>query len=347
MKVSICVPQYNRCRFLLKSLESIRHQTFRDFEVVISDDASTDETKSVIPDWLRASGLRHKFFRQPKNLGYDANLRAAMNAAEGDYLFILGNDDGLPDERTLARFASLVDDFKQPELVIGTFFPARDPTALSNRAPRTEIVGSGPAAALQIFRTLTCVTGLAFSREAFHAHDTAEYDGSIYVQMFIGSRIVASGGRALAVAEPLAETNLEVNGPANSYRAILKDWNWTIRPATGGLDQVGRVVSDAILPYCPDADRPRIMADIYRQLLVFSYSYWMYDYRKNGAWWAALNLSLGCFPPALMRPVGSPLSVVARTMPAYLGATAVGLFAPLFLTERIKDSVRRMGVRRI
>ena len=47
MKISICIPQYNRINYLLKSLSIIERQLYPDIEIVISDDCSTDDTRSA------------------------------------------------------------------------------------------------------------------------------------------------------------------------------------------------------------------------------------------------------------------------------------------------------------
>ena len=102
MTLSVCIPQYNRCAHLLHALESLRAQTLADLEVVVSDDGSTDDSRERVPSYLERSGLKYRYLQQPKNLGYDANLRAALQAATGDYLFVLGNDDAIPEPGTLA-----------------------------------------------------------------------------------------------------------------------------------------------------------------------------------------------------------------------------------------------------
>ncbi len=109
MLLSICIPHYNRWRHLLVVLESIRRQDYPHLEVIVSDDCSTDESEQKIQGYLERvrsdSPIAFTYIRQPSNLGYDANLRASMEAASGDYLFILGNDDALPGPDVMSRLA--------------------------------------------------------------------------------------------------------------------------------------------------------------------------------------------------------------------------------------------------
>ena len=85
MKISLCIPQYNRIQYLLKNLSVIAQQTYPDIEVVISDDASTDNTEEEIARMM--SGYKYPiiYHRHPVNIGYDANLRKSLELATGDY----------------------------------------------------------------------------------------------------------------------------------------------------------------------------------------------------------------------------------------------------------------------
>jgi len=54
---SICIPQYNRTEFLIEACKSLAGQTFKNFEVCISDDCSTDGMEQELLDYLTTSGL--------------------------------------------------------------------------------------------------------------------------------------------------------------------------------------------------------------------------------------------------------------------------------------------------
>src|SRR5438067_1718958 len=98
---SICIPQYNRTSFLIEACRSLATQTFRDFEICISDDCSTDGRESELLEFLEGIGLSFVYSRQPENRRYDANLRASIELASGNFCFLLGNDDALASASTL------------------------------------------------------------------------------------------------------------------------------------------------------------------------------------------------------------------------------------------------------
>src|SRR5271154_4674407 len=101
---SICIPQYNRTSFLIEACRILENQTFRDFEICISDDCSPDGRGEELQAFLRASGLRFVYRLQETNVRYDANLRSALALASGQYCLLMGNDDCLASPQTLEQF---------------------------------------------------------------------------------------------------------------------------------------------------------------------------------------------------------------------------------------------------
>jgi glycosyltransferase involved in cell wall biosynthesis len=63
MKISICIPQYNRVEYLIKNLDIIEKQNHLNFEVIISDDCSTDDTTERISEYKSRSSLNINYFR--------------------------------------------------------------------------------------------------------------------------------------------------------------------------------------------------------------------------------------------------------------------------------------------
>jgi len=83
--VSVCLVTYNRAGVLAETIESILNQTFSDFELIISDDCSTDNTETVCRKYAEKDG-RIKYFRNEKNLSMPANLNLAISRARGQYI---------------------------------------------------------------------------------------------------------------------------------------------------------------------------------------------------------------------------------------------------------------------
>ncbi len=91
-KVSILIPVYNREKFIKECIESALAQTYRNIEIVIVDNASTDTTWDVINNYTQKD-IRIKAFRNNKNIGPVKNWLACLEKATGLYTKILWSDD--------------------------------------------------------------------------------------------------------------------------------------------------------------------------------------------------------------------------------------------------------------
>jgi glycosyltransferase involved in cell wall biosynthesis len=88
--IALC---YNHERFLLDCLESIRAQTFQDFELIVTDDCSRDRSPQLIAEWLAAHDPRARFIRHTDNRGICATLNEALALAQGTYISMISVDD--------------------------------------------------------------------------------------------------------------------------------------------------------------------------------------------------------------------------------------------------------------
>lgn len=88
--VSVCIPTFNRAVFLCDAMNSILAQTFRDFELVVSDNASTDETPEVL---ARYRDPRLRLHRNGSNLGLVRNFNRCLQLARAPYVVLCCSDD--------------------------------------------------------------------------------------------------------------------------------------------------------------------------------------------------------------------------------------------------------------
>jgi glycosyltransferase involved in cell wall biosynthesis len=91
-KVSIGLPVYNGERFLKSKLDSIIQQTHTNFELIISDNASNDETENICNEYMNKDN-RIKYFRQEKNFGVTWNFEFVLEKSSGKYFMWTGVDD--------------------------------------------------------------------------------------------------------------------------------------------------------------------------------------------------------------------------------------------------------------
>jgi len=88
--VSVIIPTYNRAHVLARSIQSVLNQTFQDFELIIVDDGSTDDTESLVN---RFSSKKIKYVRHQKNQGGSPARNTGIRLAKGDYIAFLDDDD--------------------------------------------------------------------------------------------------------------------------------------------------------------------------------------------------------------------------------------------------------------
>ncbi len=106
-KVSILIPTYNRAHFLAPCLDSVLSQDYQDFEVIISDNHSTDNTQEIMKKYLTDNRVR--YYRNETNLGIIQNWKKLLyEYASGDYGKLLCDDDYLADKQHLKKGIELI-----------------------------------------------------------------------------------------------------------------------------------------------------------------------------------------------------------------------------------------------
>lgn len=91
-KISVVMPVYNSTRFLPAAIESVLSQSFKDFELIICDDASTEDVAGVVKKY---NDSRIYYCRNPWNLGLIGNTNMCLKLAHGEYIKFLDADDAL------------------------------------------------------------------------------------------------------------------------------------------------------------------------------------------------------------------------------------------------------------
>ncbi len=93
-KISVCIPTFNHGHFLKDAIDSVLAQTYTDFELVVVDNCSTDDTARVVRAYV-ARDRRIRYVRNPVNVGAQNNLNRCIELASGEYVNILCADDML------------------------------------------------------------------------------------------------------------------------------------------------------------------------------------------------------------------------------------------------------------
>ena len=105
MLITVFTPTYNRASLLPRLYESLKVQTCRDFEWLIVDDGSTDDTESLIQSYIKSDKISIRYYKQT-NGGKHRAINRGVREARGELFFIVDSDDSLPSEaiETIANY---------------------------------------------------------------------------------------------------------------------------------------------------------------------------------------------------------------------------------------------------
>lgn len=117
-EVSIIVPVYNAEKSIARCVDSILHQEYEDFELILVDDGSKDGSPAILDAYAKQDA-RVKVIHKP-NSGVSSTRNLALDQAKGKYIQFLDADDWIPDNSTKMMVRDAVD--KDVDLVVGDFY---------------------------------------------------------------------------------------------------------------------------------------------------------------------------------------------------------------------------------
>ena len=344
---SICIPQYSRYQFLLQQLKALAGQSFRSFELCISDDLSTEQDQAAsIITFLRKQGLPFAYKLQTQSLRYDANLRAAIDLARGEYVVLMGNDDKLADTQVLELLHTRILEHA-PISVAVTNYKEIPSQRVFRRILREGVVGSGVEVAARCYRNYAFVSGLVLRRAEALDCRTEVWDGSEMYQMYLASRIVAAGGRLLGLESVAVLKDIQIHGlEVDSYRNRRIVRSERLKERVLPLSQIPSLVYNAIAPLASPGKRSQIAAVVLRQMLLFTFPYWMVELRRVNGFRYAYEVCLGMRPPNLTKRMLISKSLLLRTWCLFSLSSAVALLFPIRLFERLRPWLYALAKRK-
>lgn len=291
MRISICIPHYNRIEVLLKNLDYISRQEYPDVEVIVSDDCSSDTTKEEIATVMQDYPFTLLYHRFEENQGYDRNLRKSIELSSGEYCVVIGNDDTIYGEKSLQFLADFLQHNNLPDIGYCNYYQGEVAMELVERALETKVHGHGIECALKHVNGFSFVGGIIFKRSAFLQHNTEQYDGSIYSQMYLALYMVAKGCVLFTIREPLVLKDLQFKDGTESWspvkNALPKTWSGA-RKMISGLHSVLHVLVMAT----SDAGkiRSQYVYSIMKRMYSVTFPYWIFQYKHHGNYYTALGL---------------------------------------------------------
>jgi len=130
--VTVAIPTFNRARLLQRALASALEQRIEGLEIIVADNASSDETGQVLRG---VNDPRVRVIRSPVNVGMVGNWQLCLNAAKGRYFLLLSDDDAFYSSRSLRRLVSAFDESQHDEIgvVFGSVLLERSASGSTSR----------------------------------------------------------------------------------------------------------------------------------------------------------------------------------------------------------------------
>lgn len=119
IKFSICIPVYNSAKYIGKCLLSLLEQTYKNYEVILVDDVSTDKSVEIIKKYLVMD--KYKLFLNTTKRLNGGTRNECIKHSTGDYIINIDSDDYLMDENVLSDLAKHIEDNNYPDIVYTGF----------------------------------------------------------------------------------------------------------------------------------------------------------------------------------------------------------------------------------
>lgn len=337
--ITIAIPHYKHRHYLEIVLQSLFDQTYDNFEIVVSNDCSPDDSDEMIPPFLERSGRFFRYYSQPTNLGYDGNVRFCLTAARGKYVFLLGNDDALAHPQVLHELDQVLQQLAFPEIAV-TNFQDWLSGEVNQRALDNQIMGSGVETALKFYRSFSFVSGLIFDRLQAEKHVTDRWDRSIYYQIYLACRIMSAGGRMGTIDITAVRKDIRIAGEhVPNYETKWSSAPISFEERHTGIDSVLRVAWDGMKPYLPvqkhSLYQRRLLANAYLTL----HPYWVLEYRRVANWSFAFGVARGHNPVKIFKDYTLNRLDQIYLWLIYLPVTAIALLLPVGFFNRIKGQI--------
>ena len=196
MRISVCIPAYNRAAVLPALLESILMQEYPDFEIVICEDHSPERQaiSDVVTRFTMANPDRIRYFENEKNIGFDRNLRRLIELAQGEYIMFMGNDDLLA-PGALECVASAIARHPNVGVVIRSYASFDDDPKRINQEFRyfesERFFPAGTESIVTAYRRCVVIPGVTLQRRLAQELATDQVDGTLLYQVYLVARILS------------------------------------------------------------------------------------------------------------------------------------------------------------
>ncbi len=212
-RLTIGIPTYNRAPKLARALESFVAQIERDglsdrVDIVVSDNASTDDTPAVCARFAGREGARVRALRQAENLGFNGNVWALYRACEAGHLWTFADDD-LPFDGAVAKVLAAVES-EDPDVLLFSFVQPPGSRVRTFDLPDAVTTTTEPSACARFVCQMPKISMYVYRRAELSDASVRLIEAQVlesgfaYVSLALSILDDASAPRVTVIAEPLA-----------------------------------------------------------------------------------------------------------------------------------------------
>lgn len=197
--ITVCIPAYNRARYLSPLLESVLEQDFTNFNILICEDHSPERSDlaQIVLKFQERHPSKIQYFENPDNLGYDGNIRKLIELSVGEFCVFMGNDD-LMCPGALSSIASAIQLAPNCGVVVRSYASfEEDPSQhkqIYRYFPTVYAIPQGLLAIATAYRRSVVISGMVISRDAALLLATNRFDGTLLYQLYLVGMMLASKG---------------------------------------------------------------------------------------------------------------------------------------------------------
>lgn len=231
--VSICIPAYNAANFIAETLESVLDQTYRNLEILVGDNCSSDDT-AVIVRSFQAIDARVRLICHEENLGFVGNLNLLLAEANGEFIAFYHADDVYSPSIVAREMAVMYEDSAIDAVFSKACYFNSDETRTSQPQKQQFLVRENLLVekgyvwgGLDEFLPLMLKHGNVFVCPTFMARKAAIIDAGGWDARYLGledvymwMRLLASGSRLAIIPEGLIHYRVHNTSTTASYNGL-------------------------------------------------------------------------------------------------------------------------------
>lgn len=228
MLLSICIPSYNRPESLFNLLSSIDAPT-EDVEIIIAEDAAPrrNEVELKVKLFESSSQYRLRYYENPFNLGYDANIRQLVKHASGDYIIFMGDDD-LFKQGTLNHYLKFLKKNQEYNYVLRSYEIEHPGGKIEKFLyyPTSTEISAGKESASFLFKRSVSISGFTIRRETALKYMTDKFDGTLLYQLYWVLNI-AYNEKTIFCDIPVARVTQSFRNNNTAFGTAIKESKFT------------------------------------------------------------------------------------------------------------------------